>query len=99
MKELHFFTWQDPIIEVRLQNEERSAITHILMVFVHFLDGLEDFNSSHQLLTKRQIWDPNQVYQLHQDLKKTLSLSFFHEKKTPISESNYNDVVKPSHLR
>lgn len=55
MKELHFFTWQDPIIEVRLQNEERSAITHILMVFVHFLDGLEDFNSSHQLLTKRQI--------------------------------------------
>ena len=60
-----------------------------LMVFVHFLDGLEDFNSSHQLLTKHQIWDPNQVYQLHQDLKKILSLSFFHEKKTPISASNY----------
>ena len=59
------------------------------MVFVLFLDGLEDFNSSHQLLTKHQIWGPNQVHQRHQDLKKILSLSFFHEQKTPISASNY----------
>lgn len=55
MKELHFFTWQDQnLLKVgETRKDLPSPIS--LMVFVHFLDGLQDFNSSHQLLTKHQV--------------------------------------------